>query len=130
MLGAALAAAKDLDATVANMRFVKPHDTELVCKLAREHDALVTIEENVVAGGAGGAVAEALASAGIVVSLLQLGLPDAFVDHGDPAKLLTECGLDAAGITSSINARSGSAAPIRSSGGLTRAKQRIEPSTG
>ena len=107
MLGPALAAAEELDATVANMRFVKPLDTELVCKLAREHDALVTIEENVVAGGAGSAVAEALASAGIVVSLLHLGLPDAFVDHGDPSRLLAECGLDAPGIASSINVRFG-----------------------
>ncbi len=107
MVGPALAAAEELDATVANMRFVKPLDTELVCKLAREHDALVTIEENVIAGGAGSAIAEALAAAGIVVSLLQLGLPDAFVDHGDPVKLLAECGLDAPGIASSINARFG-----------------------
>jgi len=107
MLGPALAAAEELDATVANMRFVKPLDTELVSKLAREHDALVTIEENVIAGGAGSAVAEALASAGIVVPVLQLGLPDAFVDHGDPAKLLAECGLDAPGIVASVNARFG-----------------------
>ena len=107
MVAPALAAAEELDATVANMRFVKPLDTELACKLAREHDALVTIEENVIAGGAGSAVAEALAAAGIVVSLLQLGLPDAFIDHGDPTKLLAECGLDAPGIASSINARFG-----------------------
>src|SRR6185295_6175646 len=107
MVGPALAAAEELDATVANMRFVKPLDTELVSKLAREHDALVTIEENVIAGGAGSAVAEALASAGIVVPVLQLGLPDAFVDHGDPAKLLAECGLDAPGIAASVNARFG-----------------------
>ncbi len=107
MLGPTLAAADELDATVVNMRFVKPLDAALVCKLAGEHDALVTIEENVIAGGAGSAVAEALAAAGIVVSLLQLGLPDAFIDHGDPAKLLAECGLDAGGIVSSINARFG-----------------------
>ncbi len=107
MLQPALAAADELDATVANMRFVKPLDVDLVAKLAREHDALVTIEENVVAGGAGSAVAEALAAAGIVVSFLQLGLPDAFVDHGDPAKLLAECGLDARGIAASVNARFG-----------------------
>ena len=107
MLQPALAAADDLDATVANMRFVKPLDVDLVAKLAREHDALVTVEENVVAGGAGSAVAEALAAAGIVVFFLQLGLPDAFVDHGDPAKLLAECGLDARGIAASVNARFG-----------------------
>jgi 1-deoxy-D-xylulose-5-phosphate synthase len=124
----ALAAAEELDATVANMRFVKPLDTELVSKLAREHDALVTIEENVIAGGAGSAVAEALASAGIVVPVLQLGLPDAFVDHGDPAKLLAECGLDAPGIVASVNARFGPAShrPARQAGGLTRlARRRI-----
>src|SRR6185369_2185801 len=90
VLTAALAAADELDATVANMRFVKPLDSELVAKLAREHHALVTIEENVIAGGAGSAVAEALATVGIVVPLLQLGLPDAFIDHGDPAQLLAE----------------------------------------
>ena len=107
MLAPALAAADGLDATVANMRFVKPLDVDLVCKLAREHDALVTVEENVIAGGAGSAVAEALAAAGIVVSFLQLGLPDQFIDHGDPAKLLADCGLDAQGIAASINARFG-----------------------
>jgi 1-deoxy-D-xylulose-5-phosphate synthase len=107
MLAPALAAADELDATVANMRFVKPLDADLVCKLTHDHDALVTVEENVIAGGAGSAVAEALAAAGIVVPLLQLGLPDAFIDHGDPAKLLADCGLDARGIAASINARFG-----------------------
>ncbi len=70
------------------MRFVKPLDAALVAELAGEHDALVTVEENVVMGGAGSAVAEALAAAGIEIPLLQLGLPDAFIDHGDPAELL------------------------------------------
>ncbi|MEO8303799.1 MAG: 1-deoxy-D-xylulose-5-phosphate synthase [Betaproteobacteria bacterium] len=107
MLQPALAAGIELDATVANMRFVKPIDAGLVAKLAQEHDALVTIEENVVAGGAGSAVAEALAASSIVVSLLHLGLPDAFVDHGDPSQLLADCGLDAAGIVASVNARFG-----------------------
>ena len=107
MLAPALAAAEELDATVANMRFVKPLDVDLVSKLAREHDALVTIEENVVSGGAGGAVGEALAAEGIVIPLLSLGLPDAFIDHGDPAQLLQECGLDARGIAASVSARFG-----------------------
>jgi 1-deoxy-D-xylulose-5-phosphate synthase len=107
MLAPALTAAEELDATVANMRFVKPLDVDLVSKLAREHDALVTIEENVVSGGAGSAVAEVLAAEGIVIPLLQLGLPDAFVDHGDPAQLLADCGLDARGIAASVSARFG-----------------------
>ena len=89
------------------MRFVKPLDTALVARLAREHDALVTIEENVVAGGAGSAVGEALAGEGILVALLQLGLPDRFVDHGDPVQLLADCGLDARGIVASVLARFG-----------------------
>ena len=107
MLHAALAAAEDLDATVANMRFVKPLDVDLVAQLALQHDALVTIEENVVAGGAGSAVAEALAAHGILIPVLQLGLPDAFVDHGDPGELLANCGLDGNGIVASVNARFG-----------------------
>jgi 1-deoxy-D-xylulose-5-phosphate synthase len=107
MLHPALAAAEELDATVANMRFVKPLDLGLVVKLAHEHDALVTLEENVVMGGAGSAVAEALAAEGIVIPLLQLGLPDAFPDHGDPAELLAACGLDAKGIFAAVQARFG-----------------------
>jgi len=105
MLHPALTAAESLDATVANMRFVKPLDAALVAELARTHDALVTIEENVVAGGAGSAVAEALAAAGIVIPILHLGLPDAFLDHGDPALLLAQAGLDAAGIAAAVEAR-------------------------
>jgi 1-deoxy-D-xylulose-5-phosphate synthase len=105
MLRHALAAGDELDATVASMRFVKPLDVALVAKLAREHDALVTVEENVVMGGAGSAVAEALAAEGMTVPLLQLGLPDRFIDHGDPAQLLADCGLDAAGIVKAVQAR-------------------------
>ncbi len=107
----ALAAAEELDATVASMRFVKPLDVALVTALARDHDALVTVEENVVMGGAGSAVGEALAAAGINVPLLHLGLPDAIIDHGDPAQLLAECGLDGAGIAKSIQARFGAPRP-------------------
>jgi 1-deoxy-D-xylulose-5-phosphate synthase len=107
MLHPALAAAEEIDATVANMRFVKPIDTELIAYLARTHEALVTVEENVVAGGAGSAVAEALAAEGFAVPILHLGLPDAFIDHGDPALLLAHCGLDARGIAASITARFG-----------------------
>jgi 1-deoxy-D-xylulose-5-phosphate synthase len=105
MLHPALAAAEELDATVANMRFVKPIDAELVLRLAADHDALVTIEENVVAGGAGSAVAELLAERGVVIPLLHLGLPDQFIDHGDPAFLLAHVGLDARGIAHAIGAR-------------------------
>ena len=105
MLHPALVAAEEIDATVANMRFVKPLDLELVLRLARDHHGFVTVEENVVAGGAGSAVAEALAAAGVGVSILHLGLPDAFPDHGDPALLLAHVGLDAKGIAASIQAR-------------------------
>ncbi len=92
----------ELDATVVNMRFVKPLDAELVCAMALQHELVVTVEENVVAGGAGSACAEALAAAGILIPTLQMGLPDRFIDHGDPAKLLSAEGLDAAGIKSAI----------------------------
>ena len=97
----------ELDATVVNMRFVKPLDADLVCDMALRHELVVTVEENVVAGGAGSAIAEALAAAGILVPILHLGLPDRFIDHGDPAKLLAAEGLDAAGMRSAIEARLG-----------------------
>jgi 1-deoxy-D-xylulose-5-phosphate synthase len=105
MLKPALEAAEQLDATVANMRFVKPVDVDLVLQLAGSHQLLVTIEENVVEGGAGGAVAEALNAAGRAVALLHLGLPDRFVEHGDPAVLLKACGLDRDGILAAVRAR-------------------------
>ncbi|HEX7155728.1 MAG TPA: 1-deoxy-D-xylulose-5-phosphate synthase [Burkholderiaceae bacterium] len=103
----ALAAAGAIDATVVNMRFVKPLDLETLGRVAGSHDALVTVEENVVAGGAGSACAEALAQLGVMRPLLQLGLPDRFIDHGDHARLLAVEGLDAAGIERSIRARFG-----------------------
>jgi 1-deoxy-D-xylulose-5-phosphate synthase len=105
MLAPALAAAAELNATVANMRFVKPLDRELVFRLASSHELLVTIEENVVMGGAGSAVAESLAADGVAMPMLMLGLPDQFVEHGDPQQLLADCGLDAAGIVRSVRAR-------------------------
>jgi 1-deoxy-D-xylulose-5-phosphate synthase len=107
MLHPALAAAEEIDATVANMRFVKPIDAELIAYLARTHEALVTVEENVIAGGAGSAVAEVLAAEGFAMPILHLGLPDEFIDHGDPALQLKRCGLDAQGIAASITARFG-----------------------
>ncbi|MGS0891727.1 1-deoxy-D-xylulose-5-phosphate synthase [Burkholderia stagnalis] len=105
MVAPALAAAEELDATVANMRFVKPIDAALVRELAETHDYLVTVEEGCVMGGAGSACVEALMESGVIRPVLQLGLPDLFIDHGDPAKLLSQCGLDSAGIAKSIRER-------------------------
>jgi 1-deoxy-D-xylulose-5-phosphate synthase len=105
LLHPALHAAERLDATVVNMRWAKPLDTELLLRIAGGHGALVTVEEGCIAGGAGSAVAEALHAAGIEMPLLQLGLPDVFIEHGDPAKLLALQGLDAAGIESSVRDR-------------------------
>ncbi len=105
MLAPSLQAGEALDASVANMRFVKPLDVELVLQLAASHAALVTIEEGAIMGGAGSAVAEALAAAGIIKPLLMLGLPDRFIDHGDATQLLALCGLDADGIQASIQQR-------------------------
>ena len=105
MLTPALAAAESLDATVANMRFVKPLDAKLVRQLAATHDLLVTVEENSVMGGVGSAVAEALEAAGLVKNLLMLGLPDQFIEHGAPEAQLAFCGLDAAGIQAAIEKR-------------------------
>jgi 1-deoxy-D-xylulose-5-phosphate synthase len=102
MLKPALEAAEALDASVANMRFVKPLDTALLRELAASHELLVTVEEHQVMGGAGGAVCEALAALGLEKRVLLLGLPDRFIDHGDPAKLLSSVGLDAAGIRNSV----------------------------
>jgi len=107
LLYPALEAAARLDATVANMRFAKPLDVALVTDLARRHDAIVTVEEGAVMGGAGSAVLEALAEARIEIPVLTLGLPDVFSEHGDPAKLLSLYGLDAAGIEQSVQRRFG-----------------------
>jgi len=105
LLHPALAAAAKLDATVADMRFAKPLDDALVLELARTHGALVTVEEGCLPGGAGSAVLECLANAGVTVPVLSLGLPDQFIEHGDPGKLLSLVGLDAAGIEHSIRER-------------------------
>jgi len=102
MVKPALDAAEELDATVANLRFVKPLDEALVAELAESHDLLVTVEENVIMGGAGSAVLEALQRLRIKAAVLQLGLPDHFIDHGDPALQLKSCGLDKAGIVASV----------------------------
>nr|MBP6355259.1 1-deoxy-D-xylulose-5-phosphate synthase [Nitrosomonas sp.] len=102
MLTPCLQAAEELDATVANMRFIKPLDDDLVASLAASHDLLVTVEENTVMGGAGSAVTESLNSQRIIVSVLQLGLPDIFIDQGDHGQMLADCGLDKKGILQSI----------------------------
>ena len=99
---AAQQVAESLDATLADMRFVKPIDRDLIQSLAQRHDYLVTLEENVVMGGAGSAVAEVLAELKLQKPTLHLGLPDRFVEHGDPAVLLARCGLDANGILASL----------------------------
>ncbi|KGF82780.1 1-deoxy-D-xylulose-5-phosphate synthase [Massilia sp. JS1662] len=111
MVAPSLGAADGLNATVADMRFVKPLDVDLVRQLAQDHDYLVAVEEGCTMGGAGSAVAEALAEAGIVKPLLILGLPDRFIDHGDPALLLASVGLDAHGIGASIRERFGIGEP-------------------
>ncbi|WP_250452925.1 1-deoxy-D-xylulose-5-phosphate synthase [Caballeronia sp. ATUFL_M2_KS44] len=118
MVAPSLAAADELDLTVANMRFVKPVDADLLRELAATHDAIVTIEEGSIMGGAGSACVEALLASGVVKPVLQLGLPDVFIDHGDPAKLLASVGLDAAGIARSIRERF--LAAVESAGKLTK----------
>ncbi len=111
VLKPALEAGEELDATVVNMRFVKPLDDELVAQLARAHALLVTVEDNVVMGGAGSAVAESLAAQGISAAMLQLGLPDQFIDHGDQNQLLALAGLNKDGILPSVRARLGQLSP-------------------
>jgi 1-deoxy-D-xylulose-5-phosphate synthase len=105
MLYPALQAAEKLDATVVNMRWAKPVDMELLKEIASTHDSLVTLEEGCLMGGAGSAVLEALQAMQITKPVLQLGLPDTFIEHGDPVKLLALQRLDAAGIEASIRAR-------------------------
>ncbi|MET4025315.1 1-deoxy-D-xylulose-5-phosphate synthase [Marinobacter sp. MBR-99] len=105
LLDSAMQAADSLNATVADMRFVKPLDEDLVLELAEKHDLLVTLEENVVAGGAGSAVTECLNNREVMLPILQLGLPDRFVDHGKHGELLKECGLDPEGIRNAIASR-------------------------
>ena len=105
LLYPALEAGEKLDATVVNMRWAKPLDLDLLREVAQSHERLVTLEEGTVLGGAGSAVGEALASLGMSRELLHLGLPDRFIEHGDPAKLLALQGLDAAGIEAALRQR-------------------------
>jgi 1-deoxy-D-xylulose-5-phosphate synthase len=102
LLYPAMEAAKALGASVVNMRWAKPLDTELLIQVAKTHTALVTLEDGAIMGGAGSAVLEALQAAGLVLPVLQLGLPDAFIEHGDPVALMAMQGLDAPGIEASI----------------------------
>jgi 1-deoxy-D-xylulose-5-phosphate synthase len=101
-LAAALAAAEEIDATVVNMRFVKPLDTDMVIAMANEHNVIVTVEENVLQGGAGSAVNEVLLQQATDNRIINLAIRDAFIDHGDHEQQLAECGLDAAGILAAI----------------------------
>ncbi|MFP5418705.1 MAG: 1-deoxy-D-xylulose-5-phosphate synthase [Gammaproteobacteria bacterium] len=105
LVAPALAAADALNASVADMRFVKPLDVDLLRELADSHRLLVTLEENTLAGGAGAAVAETLSALGVTTPVLHLGLPDRFIEHGDPVRMLAECGLDAVGIERSVRQR-------------------------
>jgi 1-deoxy-D-xylulose-5-phosphate synthase len=103
LLEPALKIAERLDATIVNMRWIKPLDEDLVIAVASRHRAIVTIEENATIGGAGSAVGELLASEGLLIPLLQLGIPDRFIEHGSRDSCLVAAGLDAAGLTSSID---------------------------
>jgi 1-deoxy-D-xylulose-5-phosphate synthase len=107
LLYPALQVAQALDCTVVNMRWAKPLDVDLLLQIAAEHDGLVTLEDGAVMGGAGSAVLEALAAGGLAKPVLQLGLPDVFIEHGDPAVLMALQGLDAPGIEAAILKRFG-----------------------
>jgi len=105
LLYPALQAASALNTTVVNMRWAKPLDTELLLQVAANHEALVTVEEGALMGGAGSAVLEALQDAGVILPVLRLGVPDVFTDHGDPSKIMAMLGLDSAGIEASVRQR-------------------------
>jgi len=108
MLAPALEAAEEINATVANMRFVKPIDRELIIELAREHSLLISVEENALIGGAGSEVARVLDEIDKPLRFVRMGLPDHFIDHGDQALLLAEAGLDKDGILRTVRAHQGS----------------------
>lgn len=103
MVQTALSAADTLDASVADMRFVKPIDESLVLQLAQSHDLIVTLEENVIMGGAGSAISELLHAHNLNIRVIQLGLPDTYIDHGNHAQMLAECGLSSDGIVHRVN---------------------------
>ena len=116
MVAPALAAAEILNASVANLRFIKPLDVELVLRLAKSHALIVTLEENALIGGVGSEVARTLAEHGIHTPILRLGLPDRFIDHGEQGELLAELGLDAQGIVESVLKTRKNHAPTKNSG--------------
>lgn len=103
LLESARKIAERLDATLVNMRFVKPLDEALVIGIAARHRAIVTVEENAIMGGAGSAVGEALTAAGVRIALLHLGIPDKFIEHGSRDTCLAAAGLDLAGLTANID---------------------------
>ncbi len=105
MLAPAAEIAAELDATLVNMRFVKPLDEAMILELAKTHEAFVTLEDNAIAGGAGSAVAECLAAHGVLMPILHLGLPDVYLEHGSREEVLTMAGLDLPGIRKAIHAR-------------------------
>jgi 1-deoxy-D-xylulose-5-phosphate synthase len=105
MLAASLTAGEALDTTVVNMRFIKPLDNEMIANMSKQHDLIVTVEENAVMGGAGAAVMEALQSMSITCPILCLGLPDVFIEHGVHETMLAECGLNAVAITEAVKKR-------------------------
>jgi 1-deoxy-D-xylulose-5-phosphate synthase len=102
LLDAALSVAERLDATVVNMRFIKPLDEELILTLAARHRAIVTLEENVTAGGAGSAIGELLVAEGVAMPLLHIGIPDRFVEHGSREDCLAAAGLDFGSISGAV----------------------------
>jgi len=112
LLSAARGAADQLDATLVNMRFVKPIDLSLIRQLVASHELLVTVEDNAISGGAGSAVGECLHKFGLQIPLMQLGLPDEFISHGDQKELLASAGLDSAGIVESVRAHMRSGHPV------------------
>ena len=112
LLAPAAKVAETLDATLVNMRFVKPLDEALILELARSHAAFVTLEDNAIAGGAGAGVGELLAARGVVLPILHLGLADSYLEHASREELLAESGLDAAGIEASVRARFGEFIPV------------------
>lgn len=115
-VAAALQAAENIDASVVNMRFVKPLDTDMITAMAQTHPVIVTVEENALQGGAGSAVNEVLLRQGAGNRIINLGIPDAFIGHGDHQQQLAECGLDARGIEAAIAAAITVNAPATAAG--------------